>query len=161
MASIDVWSVILKKNVHRHDGISGVNETQNKLNGETPIAVFFGNPTEGGHWLSRKPGSKTTFDPYDEYQVHGTNQFCQTYALMNLAGALPNVSTNRSDLKYYSYTKSALDFIKREILKIDARSYVFRDAGITKAKLLQCIDVCLNNSNLCFNGIELKPRELL
>lgn len=160
MASGDVWSFVLNRRVHEQHTISNVNTVQNSLNGETPIAIFIGNPVTGGHWLSRRPDQRRNFDPYDEYQVHGTNQFCQTYALMNLANALPTPSTNTTKIKYYRYTRVALEFIKTQVSRIPPSHYIFSDARITKTRLMTCIDTCLNNVNLCFNGIELKPREL-
>ena len=69
----------------------------------------------GAHWYSKKPGDKRWFDPYTEYQYKGSNQFCQTYALMYILDMLPNKVNKEkynSFTKYYYYSKKALEFIK-------------------------------------------------
>ena len=65
----------------------------------------------GRHWLSRKAYEDSWFDPYNEYQIHGTNQFCQTYSMMYLLNKLPPEGKDEF-IKYYKYTEEALKFIK-------------------------------------------------
>ena len=44
----------------------------------------------GAHWNSQKAGEQASlFDPYDHFQIRGTNQFCQTYSMMHLLNVLP------------------------------------------------------------------------
>jgi uncharacterized protein YodC (DUF2158 family) len=68
----------------------------------------------GSHWYSRKANEKKSFDPYDKYQILGSNQFCQTYAMMYIYDKLPEkiVDKEKQFTKYYEYTNNALDFIK-------------------------------------------------
>ena len=68
----------------------------------------------GAHWTSRKANDSVWFDPYKEYQINGSNQFCQTYAMMYLLDKLPEkiVDKEKQFTKYYEYTQHALDFIK-------------------------------------------------
>lgn len=72
----------------------------------------------GAHFRSRKAGSSVTFDPYDEFQIDGSNQFCQTIALMHLFDKLGEPSQDRSFRKYYEYSRRALNFIKETIEKL-------------------------------------------
>lgn len=68
----------------------------------------------GKHWYSLKAGEEKEFDPYKDYQIHGTNQFCQTYALMYVLDKLPDKEPNYGTdkyKKYYIYSKKALEFI--------------------------------------------------
>jgi len=72
----------------------------------------------GSHWTSQLKNTTDVFDPYEEYQIRGTNQFCQTFAMMYLKKALPNVvpkNTKAPLKKYYTYTKEALKFIKKQV----------------------------------------------
>jgi len=81
-----------------------------------PVATY-----TGSHWLSRKAGvDSKNFDPYDEYQILGSNQFCQTYAMMNLIeGSLPEpIAKDNSGIafiSYYVYTEKALKFINDNV----------------------------------------------
>lgn len=78
----------------------------------------------GSHFRSRKAGSNVTFDPYDEFQIFGSNQFCQTIALMYLLDKLGAPYTDRGFGKYYEYSLRALNFIKASIEKL-TREYVY------------------------------------
>ena len=73
-----------------------------------PVAIY-----SGSHWTSRKAGDSYWFDPYKEYQINGSNQFCQTYSLMYLLNALPSPITEYdiSFMKFYEYTDKAINFI--------------------------------------------------
>lgn len=115
---------------------------------ENPQA-YFGRVDSVGHWYSRKPNHKEWFDPYTTYQFIGTNQFCQTFALMNLIDALPNIVEKTSQLSsYYVYTKQALYFIKHVIEKsLRAQQ---------KKMYLKKVRECLRHSNICFNAIHIK-----
>jgi hypothetical protein len=111
---------------------------------KVPVAHFSGNPDTGGHWRSRIPGDAAWFDPYKEYQVEGTNQFCQTFALMNLAGALPEISPDRSWARYYAYTAAALDFIDtvvRRCLTGRERTMFLKKIGECRAHPYRCLNV--------------------
>jgi len=113
---------------------------------DVPVAHFSGNPDTGGHWRSRLPGDIAWFDPYKEYQVEGTNQFCQTFALMNLVGALPGISMDRSWGRYYTYTAAALEFIDTVIRRCLT--------GKEKTVFLKKIDECRTHPYRCLNVIE-------
>ncbi len=110
----------------------------------------------GSHWLARKAGTKDVFDPYDEYQVHGTNQFCQTFCMMYLRNKLPTKITGNDWLKYYTYTKEALEFIDG-ILKMCKKSPrlrklpLFDEPNTTFDNLERAIDVCKKHSRMCLN----------
>jgi len=120
-----------------------------------PVAVF-----SGAHWTSRKAGESVFFDPYYEYQIPGTNQFCQTFALMYLMDKLPEpiVSQPGDISKYYYYTRAAIEFII-EVFEIfpfvgetrEQQKYN-RDYYLNRAKN------CLKNSNACLNIIEMPER---
>lgn len=127
-----------------------------------PLADFMGNlsdieieytsldssvsvPTMGyysGHWYARKPGDTKAFNPYDEYQVPGTNQFCQTYARMYHENKLPT-KLHDSWTKYYSYTFSALKFIKATLQRFPAEK-----------RLLRCVNECIKYPNICVNILQ-------
>lgn len=98
----------------------------------------------GGHWYSRRKGQTDFFNSYDEYQIVGTNIWCQTFALMNVANRLPNRYPERTLCKYYYYNYYTLLFIKECI------------DNITKRKDLQkAIQQCLRFPNICLNAIEI------
>ena len=111
----------------------------------TAEAVYEGNVNGGGgHWYSRRKGQTDFFNSYDEYQIEGTNIWCQTFALMNVANRLPKRHPKRSFYKYYYYNYYALLFIKECI------------DNITKRKDLQkAIQQCLRFPNICLNAIEI------
>lgn len=105
-----------------------------------PVAYF-----SGSHWTSRKAGEKEVYDPYDNHQVPGTHQFCQTFALMHLDNVkLPDIQ--HEWLKYYEYTRMALDYIEEVITKY---------RGPNRAHLLRAIKNCKKYPNICVNAIEL------
>jgi hypothetical protein len=116
-----------------------------KIDYKSPLDYPVNVPTMGfcsGHWYARKPGDTKAFNPYDEYQVPGTNQFCQTYALMYHANKLPRKRYG-SWTKYYSYTLSALKFIKATLQR-------FPD----DERLIRCVDECIKYPNICVNIIQ-------
>lgn len=105
------------------------------------------------HWTSRLKDETKWFDPYDKYQVKGTNQFCQTFALMYLCNELPPITPpppyNNSWKKYYYYTEKALEFIKKTL-----KTY-YPD----EKDLLKKVDQCIKYPKRCVNCIELLPFE--
>lgn len=121
-----------------------------------PMAVF-----SGSHWTSRKAGDKDVYDPYKNHQIYGTNQFCQTFALMYLDNVkLPEI--NHKWLKYYDYTRMALDYIEEVISKrLKPSNPAFKYKGSSKARLLRAIKNCKKYPNICLNAIEFPSRELL
>ena len=92
----------------------------------------------GRHWLSRKVNEDNWFDPYKEYQINGTNQFCQTYSMMYLLDALPLPAGENEFIKYYKYTEEALKFIKDE---------AFQHTDNVVKKINDKIDNLINNIN--------------
>ena len=130
----------------------------------------------GSHWNSRKANELELFDPYVEYQIRGTNQFCQTYSMMNLLDKLPGKEKSvcsewtgsKDDFKkYYYYTLCALKFIK-EIVTTCAKEnlIVFADSGedgnreFYNKTLLPLIDQYIKQYRVCINVIELPERQL-
>jgi hypothetical protein len=102
------------------------------------------------HWTSRRPDQKNWFNPYDKYQINGTNQFCQTFALMNLCDKLPPDaprSEYNSWTKYYYYTEKALEFMQETVKKHFPKN----------KKILEKIKECKKHSNRCINCIEFLP----
>lgn len=116
----------------------------------------------GAHWNSQKAGSDIRFDPYNEFQPSGTNQFCQTYSMMHLLDALPGETNQSGDpddfQKFYYYTKCALQFIlgiaehckKNNLdLEYDTPSGPYID------DLINIIKYCLKYYCICINIIKL------
>jgi len=98
---------------------------------------------DGGHWYSHRAGSKKWFDAYeDKYQIPGTNQFCQTFALLNILDKLPKNTSSPKIEDYYRYTKFAIKFIG-SLVALSGDSVLKKQyAEIEK------------HPYLCFNGIE-------
>jgi hypothetical protein len=118
-----------------------------KLPTDHSIAIF-----SGSHWTSRKSGETEMFDPYDEYQIHGTNQFCQTYAMMYLMDALPPVipSEGADNIgKYYEYTRAALEFIRDVVVA----KFEF-PSDYDRKYYRKCVNACIKNVNMCLNCVE-------
>lgn len=124
---------------------------------EKHVAFF-----SGAHWISRRAGTKEVFDPYDDFQVYGTNQFCQTFAMMYLLKP-EMLSRNNSGgqwLKYYTYTKRALDFIEY-ILDTCERTPrlrklpTFKHEDTTFKNLRACLKVCKAHPYMCLNIINM------
>lgn len=118
---------------------------------ENPQAYFSQNPfDESGHWYSRKPNEKKWFDSYTVFQILGTNQFCQTFALMYLANELPFILPEKKFSNYYIYTKQALLFIQ----KIISESKILNKKN--KEMYLKKVKECTRHSNICLNAIDIK-----
>ena len=151
-----------------NDLISGVNVTGTGGRGTSrnlplgKILRFF--------WRSlEKSAAESTevFDPYTEYQVPGTNQFCQTFAHMNLTGKLPPIVEDRSWRRYYHYTIVALEYIKaviqeygpgrsllRGLVPIPLQEIVSEDGNenpVTYGEIIKIIDICLLTPQICLN----------
>lgn len=72
-----------------------------------------------GHFYARRPGDTKDFDPYDFYQMNGSNQFCQTFSLMYACGRIERQRTaRRAPVDYYPTALLALQFIRETIEKI-------------------------------------------
>lgn len=97
--------------------IHGKLSIRNIKNNEHPIILFKACRDGSGHFNTKMP-NEPNFDPYDEYQIEGTHQFCQTFALMKLIGHLPQKMYHTSSQfeKFYFYSEYALEFIKKMIL---------------------------------------------
>ena len=104
----------------------------------------------GSHWISCKPFESKWFNPYDHYQVAGTNQFCQTFSMMYLLDKLPtkipSSSSSSEWTRNYMYTIDALRFIQGVIVKLE-KTYDMK-------KLTKSINECLTHPNICFNALE-------
>ena len=139
MGDIDVWNYIISGVVvYGFDGSKA--STRNKPVFNHPIAVF-----TGTHWNSRKANEINWFEPYEDYQILGTNQFCQTFAMMYLADKLPAINMDKYNFtKYYTYTNEALKFIEEVINSYPSSTLKERRA----------IKECIKYPNICLNSIE-------
>ena len=116
-----------------------------------PQGYFSQNPfDETGHWYSRKPNEKKWFDSYTIFQIVGTNQFCQTFALMHLANELPEILPQEQFLNYYIYTKHALLFIQKMISQSNLLNKKDKEMYLKKVK------ECTIHANICLNAIDIK-----
>jgi hypothetical protein len=108
----------------------------------------------GAHWTGIKANDTTVFDPYDTYQIDGTNQFCQVYTMMYLTDRLPPETQNNFK-KYYTYTKNAIEFIISvlETYKYggadDDEKQYNKEYHVNRAKN------CLEYYKVCLNSLEL------
>ena len=139
MGDIDVWNFMIPGIVvYGFDGSKA--STRNKPAVNHPIAVF-----TGSHWNSRKANETDWFEPYADYQIFGTNQFCQTFAMMYLADKLPEIDHDKHNFtKYYTYTIQALKFIEEVINAYPSSTLKERKA----------IKECIKYPNICLNSIE-------
>jgi hypothetical protein len=121
------------------------------------IAVFISRRIRqgdaSGHWLSRRKGDKLFFDPYDEYQIKGTNQFCQTFAMMNILDRLPSPHKSPSWFRYYDYTYNAVLFIESMLNNCRPNKNPISTPNLTY--LLKCVEECKRHPNICLNAIEI------
>lgn len=132
-----------------------------------PIANYHRAMFSGAHWVSRRAGATEVFDPYDNVQFYGTNQFCQTFAMMHLLQpemlTRNNGNANLNDpwLKYYAYTKRALTFIERILEMCQSRSDLKKLPTFTEHQdttienLKACLRVCKAHPYMCVNIINL------
>lgn len=137
--SVDVWKTLVA-NVEIY-GVDCKIVSNNKI----PNSRFPQGHYSSTHWTCRLPTDQQWFDPYIEYQVFGTNQFCQTFALMYLCKKLPPRSNDRTWTKYYSYTDSALKFIKTTL-----RKHYPQETDLKKK-----VNECIKYSKRCVNCVEL------
>ena len=116
----------------------------------------------GHHWLSIFKNTNVLFDPYNKYQIQGTNQFCQTYALMHLMNKLPgqleqvcDPYPNNSFKKYYYYTKCALDFIVEVAKSAKKANLKLYDSGNKKylGEVVKWANVLRRYPNVALNII--------
>jgi hypothetical protein len=126
----------------------------------TMLRARFSKPTSGkkddeeieGHWTSKKPGDKYEFDPYEEYQIRGTHQFCQTYSLMYLLDQLPKKEKGAFK-KYYTYAEKAIEFILNFYLpRIKKYKHLlYEDFDIIQLKMIEL----LKNYRMTVNCIDI------
>jgi hypothetical protein len=122
-----------------------------------PVAYF-----SGAHWVGRRANTKEVFDPYGEFQVPGTNQFCQTYVMMHVLniGSPLRPSSGGNWLKYYNYTRKALNFIETVIEKCKKDPKlknlpVFKHKNTTFKNLDAAIRVCKEHPHMCLNIVKM------
>ena len=110
----------------------------------------------GTHWTSCKANEEKWFDPYDHYQVLGTNQFCQTFSMLYLDEKykLPNKLTDRSSTwtRYYTYSSDALRYIEDVIKRVSKVKKIIDNYDMLELK--EQINECLRFPNICINAIE-------
>ena len=165
-----VWNLIFENKINLYLFKPFPRRLVNSKN-NYPDAYF-----SGSHWNSRKANESELFDPYHEYQIFGTNQFCQTYSMMYLLDKLPGQNNSnckkwsgseKDFKKYYYYTLCALKFIKEIVTRCsDANLIVFDDSGPDGNRefyddtLLPLIDQYIKQYKVCINVIELPERQL-
>lgn len=152
MGTSGVWKCMIPD---INDNIGSITFSPNPIIAEDINRGFF----SGHHWTSIKKNDTIEFDPYNEYQIHGTNQFCQTYAMMHLLDRLPQKRHLNGISKYYEYTRLAIEFIKEVFIHFDERCG-FENLSY-RNKVMEGIDNCLINCNACLNVIELPPKNLM
>jgi len=121
----------------------------------------------GAHWNSQQAGELERFDPYDKFQIFGTNQFCQTFSMMHLLDALPGDKNqicqswegDPDDFKrFYYYTECALKFILN-VAEHCKKTKINLGYDVGQAKYLNdviaIIKYCLKYYRICINTIEL------
>jgi len=135
MGLSELWEILIPNIDLRTEG----RNSSNILISDRPVAIY-----SGSHWISRKAGDSVWFDPYKEYQINGSNQFCQTYSMMYLLNALPSPKMEEDEIsfmKFYEYTDEAIKFIK-EIMD----NYLIKTTTIINNKIDNLINT-LNDNN--------------
>lgn len=146
-----------------------------KIKNDIPIGIF-----SGQHWVSVKKNEKIEFDPYNEYQIFSSNQFCQTFAMMNVFDKLPEKNTDKEKCftKFYKYTEDALKFIEELLEEHLDKFYKYMIDKKIKEEIIDTFDIekqkqkiiieqnqerddikealieCLKHKNICLNCIE-------
>ena len=140
MGSIDTWKLFVTDVVVYGSG--GRASYRNIPVMKKPCAVF-----SGSHWRSRKSGEDKWFDPYEHYQIPGTNQFCQTFAMMYLTDSLPKKEKG-GWTRNYKYSKDALEYINNYVMSVEFENKEYEN------KLRNASKNCLKKTNACVNIIE-------
>jgi len=149
--------------------------TTRDIKGKNHKYILKGPPTIrdlGGHFTARIPdsvwaarketattdryykGNNEFFDPYMHYQLNGSNQFCQTYALMYLVGKCKftkerlDINNKEQFHKFYEFTKDALNFIHECLTVVTFPPEVENDE-IQDIK--KSVEVLLRYHCLCLN----------
>lgn len=146
MGDEDVWTTIIP-NIHLIGICTRKGRSECSGISIVPRAHF-----SGTHWTSCKALESKWFNPYDHFQVSGTNQFCQTFSMMYLLDKLPNKLSTSSWTRNYTYTQDALRFIQNVIQKL-SKIQVIKD-NYNMKELTKSVNECLKYPNICFNGLE-------
>ena len=113
------------------------------------------------------------FNSYDHYQIYGSNQFCQTYALMYLLGrcrykknAMLNPYDREDFQKFYDYTARAIDFIDEVLntvhFNFNNLPLAQRNNSIAELNHVKlCIKVLKKYPYVCLNGADRDIRQIL
>lgn len=143
-----IWEAIIP-DVETH-GFGGRSSSRSlKEISPVPQAVY-----SGGHFRSRRAGEEKFFDSYVKgVQYTGTNQFCQTYAMMHLSGVdFDSFGVKRGKWEsYYEFTYRALLFI-RDVIEKTYEDGVIND--VEYIEYLKRADECIRNRYACLNIIE-------
>ena len=119
------------------DSLNISHSTQPTTMNRNICEMYYRGTPDGGHWYSHRVDDKEWFDSYTSgYQILGTNQFCQTFALMHIYNELPPKVSGK--FKYYTYTKAALNFMAR----------------FPKIAKMKEYKELVRHPHLCFNCIE-------
>ena len=105
------------------------------------------------HWLSKAKGNSQFFDPYDEFQYPGTNQWCQINALMNICFTDRQLSEKQGLEKYYEYNQQVVDFIQCVCEDPDVKpvvKHMWKSLDLPSS-YEKCIRQIVTHPNRCFN----------
>jgi flagellin-specific chaperone FliS len=116
------------------------------------------------------------FNSYDHYQINGSHQFCQTYALMYLLGKCrykkdAKLKMNNKDdfQKFYEYTEKAIDFLDEVFNGPNSVKFNFNNLSEANKKnsiaelnnVKKCIKVLKKYPYLCLNGADTNIDQVL
>jgi hypothetical protein len=125
-----------------------------------------------GHFMSMRPGDTKVFNPYTHYQMLGTQQFCQTFALLYAVGQIPDVGQQSDNPhNYYEYNKLALMFMRHTVEHMIPPTYDYTwindimmadeenpynlglsaNPATAKLQMLHKIDECIRQYRACIN----------
>jgi len=105
------------------------------------------------HWLAKRKGDTSFFDPYDEFQSPGTNQWCQLNSMMHLCVADRPVSTIPTLEKYYEYNQQVIEFVQHIFADANLQPVIdafWSDLDLPGTKE-ECVAELLAHPNRCFN----------
>ena len=146
MGDINFWNylgfMVIGKNDKKTSHKNVMTNIKNgSIKNDKPIGIY-----SGTHWISVKANEIDEFDPYDEFQVPSSNQFCQTFSMMYLLDKLPEKITDKQKCftKFYTYTEKALEFIE-EIINTHIDNYY---EHMTNIKIQEIKDSMENVNNI-------------
>ena len=109
------------------------------------------------HWLSKAKGQPRFFDPYDEFQYPGTNQWCQINSLMNVCIEDRPLSTKPKLEKYYEYNLQVIEFIQAVFENANLQPVIkaFWEKLDLPGTPKKCLHELVRHPNRCFNVVSI------